>query len=434
MDAMVEKIHRERLLSLLTRPAEWDDPRYLHWDRLKHRKPPADLSYEEWWFVIKSDRQRARRVTPFADSDGQRFTYTLPDQVLEQLHWIDSQAHGRLEGQVPLPGSHQRDRYIIRSLMEEAITSSQLEGAATTRKVALNMLRSGRKPRNRDEHMIRNNWYAMQAISASANEPLTEERVLALHARLTENTLDNPQAAGRLQRPGEERVHVYDHVSHEVLHTPPPANQLPRRLRRLVRFANGEFDGGRFIHPVLKAITLHFMCAFDHPFEDGNGRTARALFYWCMLHQGYWLFEFISISRLLRRAPAQYGRAFLYTETDDNDLTYFFVQQLEVIRKAISDLYLWLDRKADELAEVQRVIHGAEGLNHRQKALLVHAMKHPHQVYTIQSHQKSHGVAYATARADLFQLADEGWLNRTRRKRPIEFVPTQKLSAAGRMT
>ncbi len=51
-----------------------------------------------------------------------------------------------------------------------------------------------------------------------------------------------------------------------------------------------------FIHPVIRAILLHFMLAYDHPFVDGTGRTARALFYWSMAHQGYWLMDFISIT------------------------------------------------------------------------------------------------------------------------------------------
>ena len=87
-------------------------------------------------------------------------------------------------------------------------------------------------------------------------------------------------------------------------------------------------------HHHIRAIILHFWLAYGHPFVDGNGRTARALFYWAMLHEGYWLFEFISISNILRKAPAQYGLSFLYSETDDNDLTYFIVAQTKVIRRA----------------------------------------------------------------------------------------------------
>jgi Fic family protein len=93
------------------------------------------------------------------------------------------------------------------------------------------------------------------------------------------------------------------------------------------------------VHPVVRAILIHFMLGYDHPFYDGNGRTARALFYWSLARSGYWLMEYVSISRLLRQAPAQYARAYRHTETDDNDTTYFIVHQLEVIQQAIAALH-----------------------------------------------------------------------------------------------
>ena len=65
-----------------------------------------------------------------------------------------------------------------------------------------------------------------------------------------------------------------------------------------------EIAGG-FIHPMIRSIILHFWLAYDHPFVDGNGRTARALFYWSMLRHGYWLFEFISISQIILKGPDQ---------------------------------------------------------------------------------------------------------------------------------
>ena len=113
----------------------------------------------------------------------------------------------------------------------------------------------------------------------------------------------------------------------EIFHDPPPAEQLDERMAAMCDFANGKIPN-HFIHPVVRAIILHFWLAYDHPFVDGNGRTARALFYWLMLRNNYWLFEFISISQIIRKAPIKYGRAFLYTETDDNDLTYFILYHL----------------------------------------------------------------------------------------------------------
>ena len=117
----------------------------------------------------------------------------------------------------------------------------------------------------------------------------------------------------------------------------------------------------------------------------------------------------------------------LLTEIDDNDLTYFILHQLDIITRAIEDLHHWLARKAAESAQFHTAIAATRGLNHRQRALLIHAAKHPQQVYTIASHRQSHGVAYATARADLLQLAEANWLVQHTRGRKMEFLPGPKL-------
>ena len=95
-----------------------------------------------------------------------------------------------------------------------------------------------------------------------------------------------------------------------------------------------------------------------------------------MLHQGYWLFEFISISSVINKARGQYERSFLFSESDDNDLTYFLLAQVKVIQQAITSLHTFLERKAGEVGALQQRLEGMEGLNHRQLALLRHALNH----------------------------------------------------------
>ncbi len=417
--------HRERLAAILPRAMRPTvDGRYLHWDTLRRRRPrPDDLSASEWWTGIRLARAQQSRPLPLRDARGRPFTYMLPDRVQEALHLIDSRASGRIGVAEAVTNQATRDRFIVNSLIREAITSSQLEGASTTRAAATRMIRANRQPRNRSERMILNNYLAMHQIREISDRPLTPDGVLALHRTVTFGTLDDPAAGGRLQGPGADRVEVRDGRTELVLHRPPPAEQLPERLRAMVRFANA--DTGEqvtvepFLHPLIRAIVLHFCLGYDHPFADGNGRTARALFYWAMLHRGYWMFEFVSISPFLKTAPAQYARAFLHTETDDGDVTYFILHQVDVILRAIDELDRYIDRKVAQVQRVEQMLRHRTDLNHRQLALLAHAARHPGEEYTTRSHMTSHNVAYATARADLFHLAEIGLLDRRRRGRKL---------------
>jgi Fic family protein len=257
---------------------------------------------------------------------------------------------------------------------------------------------------------------------------LTPGSIIELQRILTDGTLDNPDAAGRLQRPDEERIAVVDRIDGTVLHTPPPAEQLPGRLQALCDFANEGDSPERFTHPVLRAILLHFWLAYDHPFEDGNGRTARALFYWSMRTHGYWLVEYLSISRILRHAPGQYTRSFVLTETDERDTTYFIAYQLDVIERAVEQLHDYLRQKISDVRDVEALLKNSAELNHRQCALLANALHLPGATYTFLTHAASHGVTHETARTDLLALVEMGFLEQRRQGRRYTFTPPADLA------
>jgi len=405
--------------------------RYMPWDKFRWRPAPAGLSPEEWWLISKVARNGMKRVLPLTDVTGQAFSYALPDEVLRGIESVDKYTSGRIGVPDPvLQDSPGRARYVINSLIEEAITSSQLEGASTAHDVAKDMLRAGRQPRTRDERMILNNYHAMQQVGEIRHERLTPALICELHRTVTAGTLDDPSTEGRVQLPGEKRVIVQDPFDGSVLHVPPPAEQLPERLQRLCHFANAAAGTETaYVPPVVRAIAVHFMLAYDHPFVDGNGRTARILFYWSMLNQDYWLAEFLPISRLLKKAPGQYARSFIYTEQDDADLTYFVIHHLQIIQRAVSDLQDYLKHKVAETKRLQESLAAtSRNFNYRQLALLQHAIKNPHARYTVASHAGSHNVAPQTARTDLHELERQGLLRRVAWKRGHAWVPAPDLT------
>lgn len=402
--------------------------RYLHWDKLRRLEPPDGLTSEQWWLGIKLARRGELRELPLADPAGNPFSYGLVDSMLRRLHYIDQRCGGEVAmDEVVTSERRAGRRFLVNSLMEEAIRSSQLEGATTSRVVAKEMLRSGREPTDRSERMILNNYRALQFMRDEMGDVLSPEAVLELHRIVTEGTLDDPSAAGRLQLPGEQRVAVFDRDDGAPIHVPPPAEQLPRRMRLLCEFANEGDDAEPFVHPVVRAILLHFWLAYDHPFEDGNGRTARILFFWLMRVRGYWLAEYLPISRLIRDAPARYARAFMEAETDGGDTTYFLIHQLGLMARAIDDLHLYLQRKTAEVKGVELLLRGAGYLNGRQLALLTDAVREHGASYSFDSHAASHRVSHETARSDLRDLAERGLLVKRRNGRRHLFEPAPDL-------
>lgn len=405
------------------------DNEYLHWDKLRHLTPPDGIDHEAWWLAIKTARMALAHRLPLRDKHGDSFTVSLSPSLQRKLFMIARDAAGALKGVDQADDPISKDRYLVRSLIEEAMTSSQLEGAATTTQVAKDMLVSGRKPRDYGERMIYNNFATMRELKHWIDKPLTPDTVFEIHRMLTADTLEDPQWAGRF-RTAEDNIAIEDETG-RVLHMPPKAEELPERLQALCDFAN-ENDDANFLHPVVRAILIHFQIGYDHPFCDGNGRTARALFYWSMLRSGFWMMEYLSISSILRKAPGQYMRAYLHTETDDCDTTYFVDHQLDAILKAIDGLHGYLVRKRKEQRLVETLLKPgtklARQLNHRQRELLLNALQHPGKPYTIEGHRRIHDVTYQTARTDLIGLAEAKLMTQHKHGRSYVFVPASNLA------
>jgi Fic family protein len=417
-DAFMEFSHQESLKS----------QRYLHWDEFRHRASDKEgLTREEQWAAIRMARALRSQPIPLEDMQGRPFNYYLMPKAFGLLRDIDLHCGVGPSGSAML--REETSRHQFDSLMEEALTSSQLEGAAVTRSEAREMIRLKRQPTTEHERMVLNNYHTMRLLGGLKEQALTPAMILHVHREVTAGTLKNAACEGKF-RAADDKVRVEDDESGEVFHMPPDASLLDKRMELLCDFANGKGMTG-FMHPVIRSIILHFWIAYDHPFVDGNGRTARALFYWSMLRNDYWLAEYFSISHEILKAPKKYYRAFLHTETDGNDLNYFILHQLEVIVASIGSLKESMREKETEAEALRRNLGSGGGFNHRQIALLKHALKHPFAAYTVVGHQRSHGTSNQTAKNDIIALETKELLTRAKVGKAFVYSPAADL--AGRL-
>lgn len=406
--------------------ADEANEKYLHWDKLRFYPMPEGIDPQVVWSVVKEKRSTQFITLPFKSVKDVTFRYWVPPQHQEWISTIDQQAGGVLLSQSASSISDDHQSTHFNSLMEEAIASSIIEGAVVTREIAKEMLRTQRPPRDTAEQMILNNYQTMLHIRDWKSEKMTPALLCEMQKLLTTNTLEKTDASGRFRRV-DEKITVFDESTNEVIHTPPPAEELPKQMKELCDFANSKTSP--YIHPVIKAIVLHFMMGYLHPFYDGNGRTARALFYWYMLKSGFWLFEYLPISRLILSSRISYYRSYLYTETDHNDVTYFNHYQLSVIVKAIHDFHAYRQTKEKESQQAQELLERFPDLNLRQRLLLQHAIHHPQTVYTVRGHEGKYRIAYNTAKADLYQLESMGLLTGGKKTpgRETQFRPIKNL-------
>ncbi|MDO8726179.1 MAG: Fic family protein [Candidatus Methanoperedens sp.] len=380
--------------------------KYLYWSEFKYRPGIDQIEPEVLWAFIKINRNLSAEKIRISDIAGFEFKYNLTTYIQQKLHEFDLNLGGRLGGEEIIPGSD-KDRYLISSIMEEAIASSQLEGAATTREEAKKMLRQERKPINKSEQMILNNYNTIKKLNELKGEKLTIELILEIHSSITKDTLIDPDMEGQFRRSNDI---VVVSSSGEVVYIPPVFEHLEKIMRDFCIFAN-ESNEKDFIHPIIRATILHFLIGYIHPFPDGNGRTARAIFYWYLLKEGYWLIEYVSISRMIIKSRAQYARAYLYSELDENDLTYFINYQLKTMGLAFDSLKEYIGRKIKEKRELYD-LQKIKNINERQILIIKSLTDEPEFTFTIKEIQNRFNTAYQTARTDIISLEKYGLIEK----------------------
>jgi Fic family protein len=394
------RIRRDEGVSVLVNKAQ---ARYLPWEKFRHQVVTGRFSIEEAWLSTVLKRQASGEVTPIKTVSGKFFNFGVTREQQKMLRVIDAQCSGNYIADVTLPDGQQKQRLQVSGLIEEAINSSQLEGASTTRQDAKEMIQSGRAPRTESESMVLNNFFAMERIEEWEKRDLDESFLFEVHAILTKNVLpENEQGAFRND---EDGIVVSDPVTGEIFHRAPSVSFVKEQLESLYRFANSSEQENDW-HPFVKACMLHFWIGYLHPFTDGNGRTARIIFYWYLIKNDYWMFRYVSTSKIIKQSKKTYGKAYLLTEqADELDLGYFIQYILRTTLLSIEDFKKYLIRKRREEAETRESLY-RKNLNDRQIELISTLSKHHGQI-DIETYKKKFSLVYETARRDLLDLEEK---------------------------
>lgn len=403
---------------------EVNEPRYLYWDEVKYKPTPKNLNSIECWFLVKQLRKLLSTLTPIRAESGGFFKWIRLTYTDEYLHEIDMHTGGQIFTTYENLSQDIKQKFLSRGVIEEAIASSQLEGAHTTRAVAKRMILEKRKPRNESERMIMNNYITMSSLEEDfKNRELSEKTLFDLHAMITKDTLTNDKQY-RYRKDEDDIVVRNDRY---VAFIPPKHSFVEQEIKRLFEYANDK-ESKEFVHPVIKAIFLHFWIGYLHPFVDGNGRLARALFYWYLLRKGYWTFMYLPISSIIKKSPVQYSMAYTYVEQDDFDLTYFYDYHIRKILQSIEEFDGYVSRITSENKKIDMVLKESIVLNERQKQLLYYLVSERDNAdVTIGSHQTLNNISRQTAYRDLKYLKSQGLLTIKNVGKFTHYFPSETL-------
>lgn len=389
---------------------------YMSKEEISYRLP-NNLALEEFWQEAVKSRKQKAEILPFNDQGNKNFWYLLTPALQKKIYEIDSSGKDSLYKVVKKEIEHE----LIRdSLIEEALYSSVIEGAFSTMKRLRELVEKERKPIDINDQMVLNNYHAMQFILEEKHKELSIDFILKLHKIVTEKTLFEDEAyAGRFR---DDAVYVKDKRRDIVIYTPPPEGQVESAMKQLVEWVNEKNDA-RFIHPVIKASFIHFYFVYIHPFFDGNGRTARALFYYFMIKNDYEFFKYFSISAVVQKTKIQYYKSIKDVEDCNADITYFL---LYIATTILESIHLVTERIAQHYRRDFVLIRLKEKrifLNERQEKFLKKFLVSDKGFITIKAYKDWFKVVYETARRDLEDLAAKGILLKVKHHRQFMYSP-----------
>ncbi|HSQ98261.1 MAG TPA: Fic family protein [Rickettsiales bacterium] len=371
-----------------------ENPTYLYWSDLKYKDwIPTNYSPIDFWILTKFKRNTNYLESPIKSQNDTYFKYFETKKFKEILNRLTlKEIKENLDG------------YLKSSFIEESISSSEIEGAHTTRSKAKKIILGEEKPSTISDQMILNNFNAMHSLQDKyRNSALSLEVIKELHIILTFNDKsieDNKKGAFRSN---EDEIIIGDNLKNEYTYKAPNTGFLEKEIQNLIDFANREdYD----INPIIKAIMIHFWFSYLHPFVDGNGRLARCLFYWFLLKNKLDIFAYYPLSSLIKRSRKQYDNAFLYTEQDDNDLNYFIDYNLRKIIEAKELFEKYFEEKEKEQQNIDKISFDND-LNSRQEQLLKDINLNRFFYITLTYYMNLFDISKPTGIKDLQDLAEK---------------------------
>ncbi len=302
---------------------------------LDKRKIIAKSGEQEWKRILK-DRERRAQSINLLDKKGKPFWFVLEPSLLMLISEIEKN-RGFLTS-LKLPKSF-LNRLTSESIKKEAYYSSHIEGAHTSLEEALLHLSKPSKKKYQDEsvQMIVNNRDALEYMRECAADEFSHEMIYELHRILVKNTHKKKPITVGANRKGA--IYVVDGQG-KAVYEGPPAREVKQMMNQFVQWMNAAPQQ----HPLIHAALMHLYFVHVHPFDDGNGRSARALSNLYLLKQDYQFINFLAPSDYFDHHRAQYYKAIQNSEAHDSDATFFIVYYLKALEEQLKNVQSEIDK------------------------------------------------------------------------------------------
>ena len=275
--------------------------------------------------------------------------YIHEQKLWPKLHWNSEtlaatladvrHRQGRLIGRMEVLGFNLKEEAVLQTLTEDVVKSSEIEGEKLDRKAVRSSIArrmgldiAGLIPSDRNvDGVVEMMLDATRRYSA----PLTDDRLFGWHSCLFPSGRSGMTRINtgkwRDARSGAMQV-VSGPIGREKVHyEAPAADRIEQEMAAFLNWFKKETN----LDPVLKAGVAHLWFVTIHPFEDGNGRIARAIADLCLARSENSSQRFYSMSAQIRQKRKAYYDMLEKTQKSTIDITMWLAWFLDCLKGAI---------------------------------------------------------------------------------------------------
>jgi Fic family protein len=335
------------------------------------------------------------------------------ERLAEPLATVRHQ-QGRLIGHMEALGFNLRQEAVLQTLTEDVLKSSEIEGekldpaqvrSSIARRLGMDI--GALKPADRNVEGV---VEMMLDATRHYDKPLTDERLFAWHASLfptgRSGMIKIKAGAWRDDSTGPMEV-VSGPIGKEKVHFQAPAvKRLDAEMRTFLDWFNANAD----IDQVLKAAQAHLWFVTIHPFDDGNGRIARAIADMALARSESSSQRFYSMSAQIRQERAAYYDILEKTQKGTLDITPWMEWFLGCLGRAIEGAQTMLGTVLAKARFWERIADFP--INERQRAVLNRLLDGFEGKLTTTKYAALSNCSQDTALRDILPLVERGILVR----------------------
>ncbi|MHB1020508.1 MAG: Fic family protein [Coriobacteriia bacterium] len=398
---------------------------HLTWDEFIQMRLPDEMSPAATWDLVRALKRTVGIEIPVPDIDGNEYWYLRTHEIADSIAQVqclcryDASLYRRLTATKNTP-------VLVWSRIEETMAAAHLDGLEVSADEYNEMLRTHRPPRTDNERLVANTLSALDHLDDLVGEPFSRELLLHLRDLVMKDVDPN----GLVSTDCRLGLVSFDYADATVV------EHAEQQLDYICNYAN-HLTGEIHDHAVFRALLLPDLFRFYRPLPNANSQVGRLAFRLYTQKAGIPVLGLLPISQVkLDWEDSRLGTSLVsfgseaYTREraiQGTDLTDYATLSLQLALVALLDLNWKLHELEREDDELRSLLQSDPEINHRQRSILGRALKTPDSEFRIAYHKTTHNVVYATARADLLELVDKGFLVMNKKGRAMVFTAREGL-------